>query len=351
MEEAVEDSCTQGDINKVWLVRNKKTIYKDDDAKTRMKKVREKIVQEKATVTENRLSPPLHLASELKTPYTPPERIYRELGNFASRKESLLHPSKVEMPLGISKTPDKNEVVEMIKNWRVGEENNPDHNDTSKNKGQQLKKDNVATEEVVDIIKDYRTTNKIKYVQYQESDHNGSLVDKLMEVKNVFDQTSNEMEWERINTEALHLVSEENNIKSLEKAKAWAMERNNFFRLGQKIISLAEKTKIFQEYTTLNDNFKQRLEDENRYQDEKKIGEKRPILESLSKWSEIEDEEERNKAFTELYKERRQREQLLSFSPSQNEDTEEEEEKEAEPEASPSKKKGKKKKKGNRKRQ
>ncbi|EXX65004.1 hypothetical protein RirG_137440 [Rhizophagus irregularis DAOM 197198w] len=28
MEEAVEDSCTQGDINRVWLVRNKKTIYK-----------------------------------------------------------------------------------------------------------------------------------------------------------------------------------------------------------------------------------------------------------------------------------------------------------------------------------
>ncbi|PKY16266.1 hypothetical protein RhiirB3_428604 [Rhizophagus irregularis] len=32
------------------------------------------------------------------------------------------------------------------------------------------------------------------------------------------------------------------------------------------------------EYTTLNDNFKQRLENENRYQDEKKTGEKRPIL-------------------------------------------------------------------------
>ncbi|PKB96400.1 hypothetical protein RhiirA5_385363 [Rhizophagus irregularis] len=175
----------------------------------------------------------------------------------------------------------------------------------SRQKGElsSLKKDNVAPDEVVDIIKDYRTTNKIKYVQYQESTHNCSLVDKLMEVKDIFDQTSNEMEWERINTEALHLVSKENKINSMEKAKEWAMEKNNFFLLGQRIISLAEKMKIFQEYTTLNDNFKQRLENENRYQDEKKTGEKRPILESLSKWSDLEDEEKRNKAFTAMYKE------------------------------------------------
>ncbi|PKC61862.1 hypothetical protein RhiirA1_538892 [Rhizophagus irregularis] len=264
MEEAVEDSCTQGDINRVWLVRNKKTIYKDGDAKTRATKAQEKIVQEKVIATENRENrtrSPLWLASEPKTPITPPERIYRELGNFASRKESLLHPSKAEKPLRISKTPDENEVVKMIKNWRVGEENSSDQNDTSENKGQQLKKDNVAPEEVVEIIKDYRTTNKIKYVQYQESTHDGN---------------------------------------------------------------------------------------------EKKIGEKRPILKSPSKWSEIEDEEERNKAFKEMYKEKRQREQLISFSPSAiyriEEDTEEEEieEKEVEPEESPSKKKnGKKKKKKN----
>ncbi|PKK63170.1 hypothetical protein RhiirC2_789289 [Rhizophagus irregularis] len=44
--------------------------------------------------------------------------------------------------------------------------------------------------------------NKIKYVQYQESTHNGSLVDKLKEVENIFNQTSNEMEWERINIKA-----------------------------------------------------------------------------------------------------------------------------------------------------
>ncbi|CAB4478998.1 unnamed protein product [Rhizophagus irregularis] len=355
MEEAVEDSCTQGDINRVWLVRNKKTIYKDGDNKTRAKKVQEKIVQEKVIATENRTRSPLRLTSEPKTPITPPERIYRELGNFASRKESLLHPSKAEGSRRmINKTPDENKVVEMIKNWRVGEENTPDQNDTSENKGQQLKKDNVAPEEVVEIIKDYRTTNKIKYVQYQESTHDGSLVDKLKEVKDIFNQTSNEMEWEKINIEAVDELRKEKGINNWDEAKNWALEKNNFFLLGQKIISLAEKSKIFQEYTTLNENFKQRLENENRYQDEKKTGEKRPILESPSKWSDLEDEEERNKAFKAFYLEKGQRELILSPSVNEDkeEDEEEEEEEELEPKASPSKKnsgKKKKKKKNNKK--
>ncbi|PKK57554.1 hypothetical protein RhiirC2_825462 [Rhizophagus irregularis] len=135
MEEAVEDSCTQEDINRVWLVRNKKTIYKDGDDKKRVKKLQEKKIQEKVIATENRPQSPLRLASEPKTPITPLERIYRELGNFASRKESSLHPSKMEQPSRISKTSDENEVVEMIKNWRVGEASTSDHNDTSKNKG------------------------------------------------------------------------------------------------------------------------------------------------------------------------------------------------------------------------
>uniref|UniRef100_U9UPI9 Uncharacterized protein n=4 Tax=Rhizophagus irregularis TaxID=588596 RepID=U9UPI9_RHIID len=310
MEEAVEDSCTEGDINRVWLVRNKKTIYKDGDDKTRMKKPQEKIDQDKVIATDNKIRLPLRLASEPKTPITPPERIYRELGNFASRKESLLHPSKADKPLRISKTPDENEVVEMIKNWRVGEENTPDHNDTSEKK-------------------DYRTLNKIKYVQYQESTHDGSLVDKLKEVKDIFNQTSNEMEWEKINVEAVDELRKEHEIKNWDEAKNWALEKNNFFRLEQKIISLVEKSKIFQEYTTLNDNFKQRLENENRYQDEKKIGEKRPILESPSKWSYIEDEEERNKAFKAFYLEKRQQELIPSTSTIQYKEEDEENEEEA----------------------
>lgn len=43
-----------------------------------------------------------------------------------------------------------------------------------------------------------------------------------------------------------------------------------------------EQNKILLEYTTLNNDFKQRLKDENRYQDEKEVEDKRPILESPS---------------------------------------------------------------------
>ncbi|PKK55936.1 hypothetical protein RhiirC2_722178, partial [Rhizophagus irregularis] len=56
----------------------------------------------------------------------------------------------------------------------------------------------------------------------------------------------------------------------------------------QKIIGLAKQTQIFTEYTTLNDNFKQRMEIENRYQNNKKTGEKRLLLESLKKESKTE---------------------------------------------------------------
>ncbi|EXX54305.1 hypothetical protein RirG_235810 [Rhizophagus irregularis DAOM 197198w] len=353
MEEAVEDSCTQGDINRVWLVRNKKTIYKDGDDKKRAMKQKEKFVQDKAIATENRTRSPLRLASEPKIPITPPERIYRELGNFASRKESLLYPSKTEQTLRTSKTPDENEVVEMIKNWRVGEENTSDHNDTTGNKGESssLRKDNVAPEEVVDIIKDYRTGNKIKYVQYQESTHE-VLMDKLKEVRNIFDQTSNKMEWEKINDEAIHAIRREHGITSQEEARKWAMDKNNFFLVGNKIISLAEQTRIFQEYTTLNDDFKKRLENENRYQDEKKIGEKRPMLESPKKEeepSDLDQFDEENSILEECWTTNYQLEegQKIQFTM-----FDEEKEEEAEPTASPSKKnsgKKKKKKKNNKK--
>lgn len=88
------------------------------------------------------------------------------------------------------------------------------------------------------------------------------------------------------------------------------MKKNNFFLLGQKVISLAEKNNIMKAYTTLNDDFKQRLKNENRYQDEKEVGEKRPILESPSptRTSEsLETEEQRNADFNKRWQEAREK--------------------------------------------
>lgn len=58
------------------------------------------------------------------------------------------------------------------------------------------------------------------------------------------------------------------------------MKTNNFFLFGHKIISLAEFCK---NTPTLNDEFKNRLKDENRKTDEIEVGEKRPIVESPSR--------------------------------------------------------------------
>lgn len=77
------------------------------------------------------------------------------------------------------------------------------------------------------------------------------------------------------------------------------MEKNNFMLMGYKIISLAEQSKILQEYTALNDDFTARLKDENFLTDERKIGEKRPILESpkvkISKPKDVKKENKKKK--------------------------------------------------------
>ncbi|GBC50038.2 hypothetical protein GLOIN_2v1785337 [Rhizophagus irregularis DAOM 181602=DAOM 197198] len=329
------------------------------DDKSRIKKLNEKVIQDKETAMKPGLGSLLRPASEPMTPMTPPERIYRELGNFASQKDSLLHPSKEEKPIRTNKTPDEEKVVDMIKNWRVREEDIPDHNDKSENKRMQshLKKDNVAPEEVVEIIKDHRTTNKINYVQYQESTFDGSLVDKLKKVKDIFIQTSNEMEWEKINIEVVDELRKENNIRTWEEAKAWVLTKNNFFRLGQKIIGLAEQTQIFTEYTTLNDNFKQRMEIENRYQNNNKTGEKRLLLESLKKESETEnndyvDEENTSPSecwVTNLQNSQNQEIQFTMKDEIREEDEKEEEEAIASTSSPKKKSRKKKKKKGNKK--
>ncbi|EXX64536.1 hypothetical protein GLOIN_2v1483079 [Rhizophagus irregularis DAOM 181602=DAOM 197198] len=92
-----------------------------------------------------------------------------------------------------------------------------------------------------------------------------------------------ENSMEKINTEAVRMIKVENGLDlkdSSQEFKNWAMEKNNFMLLGQKVISLAEQSKILQEYKTLNDDFTSRLRDENFLTDERKIGEKRPISES-----------------------------------------------------------------------
>lgn len=152
-----------------------------------------------------------------------------------------------------------------------------------------LKRGNAATDEVVDIVKELRANKdmKIKYARYkvptnEEDDKIPKLREKITELEEIFEAVNNEIEWEKIQAEAATMVRVENGFDAKDKSqefKNWVMKENNFLLLEQKIISLAEQNEILQEYTTLNNDFQKRL-DENYMTDEREIGEKRPILES-----------------------------------------------------------------------
>lgn len=77
-------------------------------------------------------------------------------------------------------------------------------------------------------------------------------------------------------------IKREQGLKERSEVKSWAMKTNNFLVLSQKIISMAKQSEIMHEYTTLNDDFTKRLKDENCKQDEREVGEKRPMLKSPS---------------------------------------------------------------------
>ncbi|PKC52718.1 hypothetical protein RhiirA1_404776 [Rhizophagus irregularis] len=102
-----------------------------------------------------------------------------------------------------------------------------------------------------------------------------ALSEYLKIMPDLNDEVENSME--KINMEAVQMIKVENGFDlkdSSQEFKNWAMEKNNFMLLDQKVISLAEQSKILQEYIMLNDDFTSRFRDENFLTDERKIGEK-----------------------------------------------------------------------------
>ncbi|PKC72244.1 hypothetical protein RhiirA1_452560 [Rhizophagus irregularis] len=177
---------------------------------------------------------------------TPPNRIYMELVNMASRNyKNNLPPVTGNEKEKINL--EEKEVVNMIKDWRIREkEEEPESDDSSdndlginmmeKSADRPLQRDNIDTDEVVDIIRDYQT-DRIVYNSKKEQ-------------LKIFEETSNMMEWEHINLQAVMEVKKENGFNIWDvspKFKNWAMQTNNFLLL-----------------------------EEHRWTDEKEIGEKRP---------------------------------------------------------------------------
>ncbi|PKY48308.1 hypothetical protein RhiirA4_524887 [Rhizophagus irregularis] len=301
LEEAVEDSCMRGNINEVWMIRNKKTIYRKENKEGGTKKsasTKEKSVKE--NLKSARL-PPSNLTETKTTPMTPPDRIYSELGNFASKNYDFfgripsLKDAKIDFskknqnPEKMNKTPNEDEVVDLVKKWRLND-NTPDDPQPSKEEGKDfgtLKKDNVAPEEVVEIIRNHREElhKKAKGVaKLEENSSPVAITTKVNKWKKVYVETGNEMEWEAISLVALEEKQEEEELEGQEEVSKWLTKQENMLNLRKRVIELAEQQNDLDsgEYWTLNDDFTKRLEDVNRYQDEKETGDKRPILESPS---------------------------------------------------------------------
>ncbi|PKY55491.1 hypothetical protein RhiirA4_474981 [Rhizophagus irregularis] len=301
LEEAVEDSCTTGKINEVWMIRNKKTIYREDK-EGRTKKSAS--MKEKSVIENSKSARPTSpnvMEKTTTTPMTPPDRIYSELENFASKNYDFFGkiPSRKDIkipdfstksqknPEKMNRTPNEDEVVEMVKKWRVKDSTPIDQSPKEEGKEDSgiLKKDNIAPEEVVEIICNHREElhKKAKEVaKLKEKASPVKITTKVSEWKKVYVDSGNEMQWEAISLVALEEKQEEQGLEGQEEVSKWLTKQENMLNLRKRVIELAEQQNDLDsgEYWTLNDDFTKRLEDVNRHQDEKETGDKRPILES-----------------------------------------------------------------------
>lgn len=214
---------------------------------------------------------------------------YDFFGRLPSRKDITIPNFRLEKDNpGTSKTPSEEEVVDLVNKWRIADDSTPV--DQAKKDGQSkpLNKDNVASEEVVEIIKDHRDALKTKAQTCAKLGECASPVDvitKMREWSKIYHDTGNEMEWDAIQTIAVEECEAREKIKGEEELHKWMAEQKNMTSVRRRIVELAEQqnlTSPTEEYWSLNDDVTKRLEDVNRYQDEKETKDKRPILESPS---------------------------------------------------------------------
>ncbi|RGB36592.1 hypothetical protein C1646_696817 [Rhizophagus diaphanus] len=104
-----------------------------------------------------------------------------------------------------------------------------------------------------------------------------NLKEKLTELDEIFKETVNEMEWEKLKSDVVWDIKDSYSLSSDKEFKEWSMKKNNFMLLGQKIISEAEKSEILKEYTMLNEDFTSRFKEENFSTDTKSTGDKRSV--------------------------------------------------------------------------
>lgn len=149
-------------------------------------------------------------------------KFYRIIIYRTSSKRNTRVPDfsgKKKNPNEMNKMPNEEEVVEMVNKWRLND-NTPDDPSKKVNESEALKKDNVAPEEVVEIIKIHRTELHEKAKSCARLNEKASPVavaTKMKEWAKIYHDTGNDMEWEAINLVAIEETQEEQNLEGQEE--------------------------------------------------------------------------------------------------------------------------------------
>ncbi|RGB24615.1 hypothetical protein C1646_676236 [Rhizophagus diaphanus] len=156
---------------------------------------------------------------------------------FRERKKEVLALGFINNKYDVSQTVDDNEVVAMIQRWRIGsddeeedfydteEEDMEEETSLKATSNKYLKRDNVPTEEVVNIINDMRVEQK---------------------------ETEDAMDWERMKADVAKNFKETLGLSTDKEFKDWSMEKNNFMLLGHKIISEVEQSEMLRGYVMIS---------------------------------------------------------------------------------------------------
>ncbi|PKY18191.1 hypothetical protein RhiirB3_430953 [Rhizophagus irregularis] len=176
----------------------------------------------------------------------------------------------------IQKTPSEDEVVEMVKKWRVNDETITNDHKKNNNERQEttLKNDNVEPDRVVEIInKFHENAKETKYERLTDTATDMEIVRKVKEIEEIYEDTDNRMEWEAINKSAIEMTQHDMKIPDRADAlKKWLRkDQDNITLVSKTIVSLAEKQDILDNYLVEDDgNESDLLNDENGKNEDRK---------------------------------------------------------------------------------
>uniref|UniRef100_U9UE24 Uncharacterized protein n=1 Tax=Rhizophagus irregularis (strain DAOM 181602 / DAOM 197198 / MUCL 43194) TaxID=747089 RepID=U9UE24_RHIID len=115
-------------------------------------------------------------SANISTPLTPPDRIYMELANMAVKKYKKTTPLTEEV------------IVDIIINWRLGEDSNSDLDSVDEEPGElRLKPQPKLKNKII-----------LRRKKFEESEGMAEAKVKLTELEEIFTTTSNDMEWQHI---------------------------------------------------------------------------------------------------------------------------------------------------------